>query len=548
MAGNEERTIIRIPRKESSQQNGRKQLLRVAAYCRVSTELEEQESSFENQVDYYTRLINGNPEWKMAGIYADHGISGVQDTIRPGFMNMIEDCKRHKIDLIMTKSLSRFSRNTLDCIKYIRLLKSLGVAIEFEKEGLNTGELSSEIFLTWFSAFAQAESESLSQNITMGKRRLFQAGKCAFPYSSFIGYRPGPDGKPEIDPVQAKTVKRIFYGFLAGKTPSQLKAELEQDHVPSPKGKTEWSRATIQNMLRNEKYAGDLLLQKTYTADFLTKTVKKNRGEVEQYYVRNNHPAIIPRDVFQAVQLEMARRGSKTKVNPKNGRSGRSKYSSKFALTERLICGECGCMYRRVLYTNRDGSKTRVWRCSNRLENGKKFCKHSPTLKEPELQKALMKCVAALLDNKESVKEAVMQVEENVLRYEGAPQDPRQMLERIQKIDHQTSSLLLLVTHSEDASVYEGKFKALKKEKQALQEKLESLQRISQMDVEAQNRVQKVLDYIRQTPANFTQYDDDLIRRIVEQVIVYSKEKIVVKFVGGYSVKMQIKEQMSITN
>ena len=155
MAGNEERTIIRIPRKETSQQNGRKRLLRVAAYCRVSTEQEEQESSFENQVDYYTRLINSNPEWKMAGIYADHGISGVRDTIRPGFMNMIEDCKKHKIDLIMTKSLSRFSRNTLDCIKYIRLLKGLGVAIEFEKEGLNTGELSSEIFLTWFSAFAQ---------------------------------------------------------------------------------------------------------------------------------------------------------------------------------------------------------------------------------------------------------------------------------------------------------------------------------------------------------------------------------------------------------
>src|SRR5699024_1613556 len=147
------------------------------------------------------------------------------------------------------------------------------------------------------------------------------------------------------------------------------------------KGKTEWSCSAIQNMLQNEKYAGDLLLQKKYTADFLTKTVKKNRGEVEQYYVRNNHPAIIPRDVFQAVQLEMARRGSITKVNPKNGVLGRSKYSGKFALTERLICGECGCMYRRVLYTNRDGSKTRVWRCTNRLENGKRFCKHSPTLK-----------------------------------------------------------------------------------------------------------------------------------------------------------------------
>ena len=314
----------------------------------------------------------------------------------------------------------------------------------------------------------------------------------------------------------------------------------EQDHVPSPAGKTEWSRATIQNMLHNEKYVGDLLLQKTYTADFLTKTVKKNRGEVEQYYVRNNHPAIIPRDIFQAVQLEMARRGSKTKINPNKGISGRSKYSGKFALTERLICGECGCMYRRVLYTNRDGSKTRVWRCTNRLENGKRFCKHSPTLKETELQKALMRCIATLLDNKESVKEDVMQAEKNILRYEGAAQDPRQLIDRIQEIDCQTSSLLLLVARSEDASIYERKFKALKEGKQALQTELESLQRTSQMDATAQDRIQKVLDYIWRAPADFTQYDDDLVRRIVEQVIVYSKERVVVKFVGGYSVEMVI--------
>ena len=234
----------------------------------------------------------------------------------------------------------------------------------------------------------------------------------------------------------------------------------------------------------------------------------------------------------------MARRGSKTKIDPNKGISGRSKYSGKFALTERLICGECGCMYRRVLYTNRDGSKTRVWRCSNRLENGKKFCKNSPTLKEPALRKALMWCIATLLDNKESVKEEVMRAEENILRYEGATQDPHQLIDRIQEIDRQTSNLLLLVAHSGDASIYEGKFKALKEEKQALQTELESLQRTSQMDAEAQNRIQKVWDCIQNAPTDFTQYDDDLVRRIVEQVIVYSQEKVVVKFVGGYSVEM----------
>ena len=237
---------------------------------------------------YYTNLIENNPEWEMAGIFADHGISGIKDTTRPGFMQMIEACKKHKIDMILTKSLSRFSRNTLDSIRYIRLLKSLGVVIEFEKEGLNTGDLGSEIYLTWFSAFAQAESESLSQNVTMGKRRLFKEGKCPFQYKHFIGYRRGADGQPEIDPEGAKTIEHIFYGFLAGKTPAQLKTELEEMHILSPSGKTTWSKATIQNILRNEKYAGDVLLQKTFTADFLTKKVKKNHGEVTQYYVTDN--------------------------------------------------------------------------------------------------------------------------------------------------------------------------------------------------------------------------------------------------------------------
>ena len=272
--------------------------LRVAAYCRVSTELEEQESSFEGQVSYYTDKIESNPEWEMAGIYADHGISGVKDITRPGFMQMIEDCKQHKIDMILTKSLSRFSRNTLDSIRYIRLLKSLSVVIVFEKEGLNTGELGSEIYLTWFSAFAQAESESLSQNVTMGKRRLYKEGKCSFQYKHFIGYRRGADGQPEVDPEGAKTIEHIYYGFLAGKTPAQLKTELEQKNIRSPSGNATWSKATIQNILRNEKYAGDVLLQKTFTADFLTKKVKKNRGELAQYYVTDNHPAIIPREIF----------------------------------------------------------------------------------------------------------------------------------------------------------------------------------------------------------------------------------------------------------
>ena len=211
MSKKKTKVIREIPENPFIQGQAKRKKLRVAAYCRVSTEQEEQESSFENQVAYYTDLIQSNPEWEFAGIFADRGISGTKDTIRPEFMKMIEHCQRHKIDLIFTKSLSRFSRNTLDSIKYIRLLKSLNVTIEFEKEGLNTSDVSSEIYLTWFSAFAQAESESISQNVTMGKRRQYKEGHFAFRYKNFLGYRPGENGEPEIDPEQAAIVSRIFF-------------------------------------------------------------------------------------------------------------------------------------------------------------------------------------------------------------------------------------------------------------------------------------------------------------------------------------------------
>jgi len=511
--------------------------LRVAAYCRVSTEQEEQESSFEGQVTYYTNLIENNPEWEMAGIFADHGISGIKDTTRPGFMQMIEACKKHKIDMILTKSsLSRlFSRNnTLDSsIRYIRLLKSLGVVIEFEKEGLNTSDLGSEIYLTWFSAFAQAESESLSQNVTMGKRRLFKEGKCPFQYKHFIGYRRGADGQPEIDPEGAKTIEHIFYGFLAGKTPAQLKTELEEMHILSPSGKTTWSKATIQNILRNEKYAGDVLLQKTFTADFLTKKVKKNRGEVTQYYVTDNHPAIIPREIFQQVQLGLARRSSRPKVSQRKTKTERGKYTSKFALSERLVCGECGCMYRRTQWIKRDGTKEYVWRCINRLENGKKYCKNSPSLKEPQLQEAIMAAIREQFTDREQVKEALKEVEERIILHGDSQQDVAPLLTRIQEIDQAMSNLLLLVSHSADSGIYDAKFKELTREKAGLQAQVNAVEQAAQQDQNRQRELQAVLETIEQQPVELERYDDELVRRIVEQVIVMPDGSLTFRFKCG---------------
>ena len=441
-------------------------------------------------------------------------------------MRMIEECKRHKIDLILTKSLSRFSRNTLDSITYIRLLKSLNVAIEFEKEGLNTSDVSSEIYLTWFSAFAQAESESISQNVTMGKRRQYKEGKFAFHYSHFLGYRKGAGGEPEIEPEGAAVVTRIFYSFLGGDTPRQIAAALESDGILSPTGRTAWSPSTIQNILRNEKYAGDVLLQKTYTSDFLQKKVKKNRGELAQYYITDNHPAIIPWDIFQEVQLEIARRNSKRKVSCRRTKSEQGKYTSKFALSERLVCGECGAMYRRTQWIKRDGNKENVWRCVNRLEFGKKYCRHSPSLKEPILHEAILNCIRSVYHSREELEQAVQAARTKVLFIGKQKEDPEVIRQRIQRIEQEMSSLLVFAAQSEKMERFEERFKAMTREKVELAEKLEKL--------EASVRQEKSRSMEVASPS-LSEFDEDFIRRVVEQVTVISESRIEVRFVGGFS-------------
>ncbi len=345
--------------------------LRVAAYCRVSTDSDEQEMSFDAQCGYYTDKIMRNPEWTMAGIFADEGISGTQANKRKDFMRMIRLCKQGKIDMILTKSVSRFARNTVDCLNYIRELKALGIPVVFEKEGLNTMHVTSEIYLSMHGIFAQSESESLSGNVRIGKEIAAKNGKVNISYKSFLGYRRGPDGKPEIDPEQAETVRLIYRRFLAGDSQSQIKDLLESKGILTPMGKPTWTVTTIRSILSNEKYKGDALLQKTYVVDCISHKSKKN-DDRPQYYVENNHPAIISRETFDRVQEELARRNSKRKVKQVGTKTETGKYSSKFALTELLVCGCCGSPYRRCTWS-KNGKKRIVWRCISRLDYGKKY-------------------------------------------------------------------------------------------------------------------------------------------------------------------------------
>ncbi len=331
---------------------------RVAAYCRVSTKQDEQLNSYENQVNHYTERIHREPGWKLVGIYADKGITGTSMKKRDEFNKLIRQCKRGRVDMIIVKSISRFARNTLDCIKITRMLREIKVDVYFEEQNLHSIDPASEFYISIYGSIAQSESENISHNVAWGKAQSAKEGNVSFAYKSFLGYRQGADGNPEIDPAQAITVRRIYTEFLSGSSLQQIADGLTADSVSTPMGKAVWQPGVIQSILSNVKYKGDALLGKTYVEDYISKKVRINGGERPQYYVENNHPAIIDADTFAQVQEELARRASKRKVKQIGTTTEQGKYCGKYALTELLVCGECGTPYRRCTWTS--GGQKRI--------------------------------------------------------------------------------------------------------------------------------------------------------------------------------------------
>lgn len=368
-----EMRVVVIPAKSCEENKQAAKCLRVAAYCRVSTDDEEQKTSYEAQIGYYTEKINQNPEWQMAGIFADEGISGTQAQKRPEFLKMIRLCRQRKIDIILTKSLSRFARNTVDSLGYIRELRALGIAVISEKENINTLTAESEMLITIMSCFAQAESESISKNVSWGVRQSFKNGNVPMQYARLLGYRKGHDGNAEIIPEEAEVVKEIYRCYLDGMSMNLIADRLNEKGLTTKGGSSPYRKMVVQRILTNEKYTGDALLQKTYVTDCITKKMRKNNGELPMYLVKNHHEPIISRSDFNRVQEEMARRSAKRAIADKLTKTGQGKYSAKYALTELLICGECGEHYRRVTWTAK-GFKEIKWRCVSRIQYGKKKC------------------------------------------------------------------------------------------------------------------------------------------------------------------------------
>ena len=326
--------VITIPAKpEVARWQAVQRQLRVAAYCRVSTNSKEQLTSYEAQQNYYTDKIMTNREWTMAGIFADEGITGTSARKRPEFLKMIRLCKQKKIDIVLTKSISRFARNTVDCLNYIRALRELGIAVIFEKENINTLEADSEILITMLGAFAQAESESISANVRWGKRQAMREGKTIIQYNRLYAYEKGEDGKPKIIQEQADVVRSIYDQYLSGASLRMIKDRLEAEQIPNVTGGSQWTITAIRSILTNEKYCGDVLLQKTYISDCISRKVIRNTGQLPMYLVQNHHEGIVERKTFDAVQAEMARRSAGKSPSKKNAPTGMTSYASKYALS-----------------------------------------------------------------------------------------------------------------------------------------------------------------------------------------------------------------------
>lgn len=528
-----------IPAKVQTAENRDKyHQLRVAAYCRVSTEQEEQQNSYQVQIAYYTDLINRKKEWTLAGIFADEGISGTQTKKRTEFNRMIRMCKNKKIDLVITKSISRFARNTVDCLEYVRQLKDLGIGVIFEKENINTLTMTSEFMIALYGSFAQAESESISKNVSWGKEKAYREGKVQFQYKYLLGYKKGTDGKPEIVPEEAEIVRLIYTLFLDGYSMTRIKKILENKGYLTAQGKKVWNESLIRSILKNEKYVGDALLQKTFTSDCITHKVVKNHGERPMYLVTDHHVPIVDRDTYNRVQQELARRSSKRKVSDKTT-TEQGKYSSKYALTELLICGHCGTPYRRTTWAAR-GKKQIVWRCISRLEHGKKYCPDSPTIKEENLHQGIIKAINNYYSCRNDIARILKANIGTVLECQG--QEEIIVAEnRLKEIDRARNELVgLIATGGCDEDKLDSEFEKLYEEEQSLSERLAMLKSKNQTSAETQAKLDKIIDMIEHEKFELETFDNVLIRKLIECVKVLSKTEILVIFKGGYEVRTEI--------
>ena len=515
---------------------------RVVAYCRVSTKQEEQLNSYETQRAAYIDMISKNPDWRLVKIFADKGITGTSVKNRDEFNKMIKLCKQGKVDMIITKSISRFARNTEDCLHYTRILKRYGVDVYFEEQKLHSTQPGADFYIGIYGSIAQSESENISANVRWGKEQSAKQGKVAFQYKNFLGYKKGEDGKPVIDIEQADVVKFIYDRYLAGDSLKEITKKLMDLKISTPLGKQHWSCSTVRSILTNEKYKGDAIINKTFVVDCISKRVKVNNGERKKYYVENNHPAIVDAATFAKVQEEIARRSGKKKIKQVGTKTELGKYCGKYALTERLICGECKTPYRRCTWTVK-GKKKIVWRCINRLDYGKKYCHNSPTIEEGVLHEAIMEAIqrSALLSE-----ETLQTLKEHIRLALGSAEKEENSIDiefRIAQIDAEFNSMIDTASADTMDGFDENRIQQLLKEKNELQEKLRLIhkekdsQKITQARLDS---IYTVIDGLKNCPMA---YNDEVVKKLIECVVIESKDQIKVVFRDGTQMEQTLQDE-----
>ena len=503
---------------------------RVAAYARVSTDSEEQLSSYEAQVEFYTNHIQNNPAWEFVEVYTDEGITGTNTKKRDGFNRMIADALTGKIDLIITKSVSRFARNTVDSLTTVRELKAKGIEVYFEKENIYTLDSKGELFITIMSSLAQEESRSISENVTWGKRKSVADGKVSIPYKQFLGYEKGEGDLPKIVESEAKIIRQIYALFLEGKTYRTIAGLMTEQGVLSPRGKSKWGVQTIRSILSNEKYKGCALLQKTFTVDFLTKTKKINEGEVPQYYVENSHPAIIEPETWNLAQSEMKKRTSvRRQVNN----------NSPFAA--KIICGQCGGFYGSKVWHSADQYRAHIWQCNRKYKDGT-FCA-TPHLRRETLELAFVAAFNRILGKKAHY---IRQFEELMPLLAGTTvlETKREtLLVEQQNIENQLRRCIEENARAvQDQEEYERRYNELASTLVSLSGQISDVDNEILECAARKEKIHRFLKELQQSGDIVTEFDENLWNATVEDLTVRSAKEVAVTFRDGTEISVEIPE------
>ena len=503
---------------------------RVAGYARVSSGSEEQESSFEAQVDYYTKMIQEQPDWEFVEVYADEAVSGLSIKNRNGFQRMVQDALNGKIDLILTKSVSRLSRNTVDNLNAMRDLKAKGVEIRFEKENISSLDGSGELLLTIMASLAQEESRSLSLNVTWGQRKRMQDGKVTMPYKRFLGYEKGADGRPKVVEREAKIVRQIYQSYLSGMTIRQIAAALTEQGVPTPGGKAVWSVSTINSILRNEKYKGEARLQKTFCEDYLTKKMIKNEGQIPSYYVEDSHAPIISIQMFELVQQELAKNALHG-----SGRSNASCFSGK------VRCAACGEYFSPKTWHSNDPYKKRVWQCNGKYrERSLEHCQ-TPYLSEERLRAAFVCAFNEVVADREryiAAMEPAIALLTNCTDLDG---EAEILAERAAGVYAQMEELVAdNARRYQDQTEYRERYAELQRRHEVIKARQAEIEAERRGRVAKQENMRQFLETVRQREALLTGFDEALWRATVEVVTVYAAGAIGVSFRDGRAVRVGV--------